>query len=123
MNPRIIKACLVLLVLLGLSAYFGCDNQGGAGLKIINQNLTVHEFSGGPQSIAVVYGRAQNIKTVNIDSATISVNFYDKDKRLIATASSEKENLKPGESWDFSVQTVGPDAWKIVSYDISISIK
>ena len=110
-----------LLVIFLLSICFGCGNQASAGLKIVSQNLTVHEFSGGPQSIAVVYGRAQNIKTVNINSATISVNFYDKDKHLVATTSSGKENLKPGEFWDFSIQTVGPDAWKIISYDISIN--
>jgi hypothetical protein len=55
--------------------------------------------------------------------ATIAVNFYDKNKKLIATDSATKQNLQPGEIWDFSVQTVGPDAWKIVSYDIAVSAK
>jgi hypothetical protein len=53
----------------------------------------------------------------------IAVNFYDKNKNLLATASAVKQNLQPGETWDFSVQTVGPDAWKIISYDIAASMK
>ncbi len=86
--------------------------------------MTVHEFSGGaPQSTAVVRGRAQNISHVAMNYATIAVNFYDKNKNLIATGSAVKQNLQPGEVWDFSVQTVGPDAWKIISYDIAASTK
>ena len=86
--------------------------------------MTVHEFTGGaPQSTAVVRGRAQNVSNVTISIAMIAVNFYDKNKNLLATASAAKQNLQPGEVWDFSVQTVGPDVWKIVSYDIAASTK
>jgi hypothetical protein len=86
--------------------------------------MTVHEFTGGaPQSSAVVIGRAQNISSGTIDLAMIAVSFYDKNKHLIATASAVKQNLQPNEVWDFTVKTVGPDAWKIVSYDIAASTK
>lgn len=86
--------------------------------------MTVHEFSGGaPQSTAVVRGRAQNVSNVTISIAMIAANFYDKNKNLIATASAVKQNMQPGEVWDYSVQTVGPDAWKIISYDIAASMK
>jgi len=86
--------------------------------------MTVHEFSGsGPQSVAVVYGRAQNVSRGAINYATVAVNFYDKNQKLIATGSAAKQNLQPGETWDFSVQTVGPDAWKIITYDITSSTK
>ena len=121
MKRRIIIPVLILFLLV---ASFGCANQGVNGLKILSQNMTVHEFSGSsPDSFAVVYGRAQNVKNVSINQATISVNFYDKDKKLMATGSAVKENLGPGDGWDFSIQTVGPDAWKIVSYDITINVK
>jgi len=73
--------------------------------------------------VAIVHGRAQNIQNGDINSATISVNFYDKGKKLIAAGSAVKQNLKPGETWEFSVQTVGPDAWKVVSYDLAVSVK
>lgn len=86
--------------------------------------MTVHEFAGaGPQSSAVVVGRAQNISTMDIKVAVVTVNFYDKNKQLMANASAVKENLRPGEFWDFTIKTVGPDAWKIVSYDISASTR
>jgi len=84
----------------------------------------VREFSGGsPQGVAVVLGRAQNISNDAMSYATVAVNFYDKNRKLIATGSAVKQNLQPGEVWDFSVQTVGPDAWKIISYDIATSVK
>jgi hypothetical protein len=123
MKQWLITVSLVLPLLAGL---IGCAGQGGLSdqLKIVSQNMTVHEFSGsGPQSAAVVYGRAQNVSQHVMNYATIAVNFYDKNQKFIATGSTTKQNLQPGEMWDFSVQTVGPDAWKIISYDISVSAK
>jgi hypothetical protein len=124
MKWQIIAIALILPLLAGSG---GCAQQGelSAGqLKILSQSMTVHEFTGGaPQSTAVVRGRAQNVSNVTISIAMIAVNFYDKNKNLLATASAAKQNLQPGETWDFSVQTVGPDVWKIVSYDIAASTK
>jgi len=123
MKQQLIAIALILPLLI---ASFGCANQGelSGQLKILSQSMTVHEFSGGaPQSVAVVHGRAQNISQVAMNYATIAVNFYDKNKNLIATGSAVKQNLQPGEVWDYSVQTVGPDAWKIISYDIAASAK
>jgi hypothetical protein len=123
MKQRIIAIALILPLLAGS---VGCAKQGelSGQLKILSQSMTVHEFSGGaPQSTAVVRGRAQNVSNVTISIAMIAVNFYDKNKNLLATASAAKQNLQPGEVWDFSVQTVGPDAWKIISYDIAASTK
>jgi hypothetical protein len=118
MKYKVIIATLILSLLV---AAYGCASRAD-GLKILSQDMTVREFSGSsPQSMAVVHGKAQNSKNVSIDSATVNVNFYDKDKRIIATGSAVKQNLEPGEAWDFSIQTVGPDAWKIVSYDITVS--
>jgi hypothetical protein len=123
MKQQIIAIALILPLLAGS---VGCAKQGelSGQLKILSQSMTVHEFSGGaPQSTAVVRGRAQNVGNVTISIAMIAVNFYDKNKNLLATASAAKQNLQPGEVWDFSVQTVGPDAWKIISYDIAASTK
>ena len=121
---RIVVTVLVLALLI---ASFGCAKSGigdGSKLKILNHSMTVHEFAGGaPQSTAVVIGRAQNVSNITINFATIAVNFYDKNSNLIATASAVKQNLQPNEMWDFNVKTVGPDAWKIVSYDIAASAK
>ena len=119
MNRNIIAALLIFSLVITSTA---CAN--GSGLKIISQAMTVHEFSGSsPDSSAVVYGRAQNVKDTTINSAVISVNFYDKNKKLIASGTATTQNLQPDATWDFSIQTVGPDAWKIISYDISVSIR
>ena len=117
----------VALILSLLSGSFGCAGSGtseSGELKILSHSMTVHEFTGGaPQSTAVVRGRAQNVGNVTIASAMIAVDFYDKNKNFIATASAVKQNLQPGEVWDFNIKTVGPDAWKIISYDIVASTK
>jgi len=124
---RAARIVAIVLVLTLLIVSFGCAKSGthdGGELKILSHSMTVHEFTGGaPQSTAVVIGRAQNVGNVTINSAMIAVNFYDKNKNLLATASAAKQNLQPGEVWDFSVQTIGPDVWKIVSYDIAASTK
>jgi len=123
MKQRIIAIALVLPLLV---VSVGCANRGelSGQLKILSHSMTVHEFTGGaPQSTAVVRGRAQNIGNATIGSAMIAANFYDKNKNLIATASAVKQNMQPGEVWDFNVKTVGPDAWKIISYDIAASMK
>jgi hypothetical protein len=123
MKQRIIAITLVLPLLV---VSVGCAKQGelSGQLKILSHSMTVHEFTGGaPQSTAVVRGRAQNIGNATIGSAMIAANFYDKNKNLIATASAVKQNMQPGEVWDFNVKTVGPDAWKIISYDIAASMK
>lgn len=121
---QLIITVAVILPLLIISA--GCAQQGGLSkdLKILSQSMTVREFSGsGPQSAAVVSGRAQNVGQAAINYATMTVNFYDKSEKLIATGSAVKQNLQPDEVWYFTVQTVGPDAWKIITYDISSSTK
>jgi len=125
---RIAAIALVLSLLVG---FVGCAKQGardggllGGELKILSHSMTVHEFTGGaPQSTAVVRGRVQNVSNVIIEFAVIAVNFYDKNKNLVATASAIRQSLQPSEVWDFSVQTAGPDAWKIISYDIAASTK
>jgi hypothetical protein len=123
MKQWIIAIALILPMLI---ISVGCTQQGGLSkdLKILSQSMTVHEFSGaGPQSAAIVSGRAQNVSHSAINYATITVNFYDKNEKIIATGSAVKQNLQPDEVWYFTVQTVGPDAWKIVTYDIASSTK
>jgi hypothetical protein len=122
---RIVAVVLMLSV---VAVFIGCATHDGnvprGELKILSHNMTVHEFTGGtPQSTAVVVGRAQNVGNAAIGSAMVAVNFYDKNKKLMATASAVKQNLQPGEVWDFSAKTIGPDAWKIVSYNIAASMK
>jgi hypothetical protein len=103
----------------------GCSSPEPQGdLKILSADLRTHEFTGGmPQSTATVLGQAQNVGTASIGVAQITGEFYDAGGRLIGTASTTKDNLKPGEDWQFSAQIVGPDAWKSVKYKASTSMK
>ncbi len=126
MMRRAIKVGIIALTLVLLAYAAGCTKTEtqGSELRILSHSLTVHGFTGaGPQSSAVVIGRAQNVGTTGIRFAVVAVRFYDKNKNLTATASAIYENLRPGEVWDFTVKTVSPDAWKIVTYDIAASTK
>ena len=117
------------LIMLSLLAVFvciaGCSSPEPQGeLKILNADIRTHEFTGGmPQSTATLLGRAQNVGTANIGVAQITVEFYDAGGGLVGTASTTKDNLKPGEDWQFSAQIAGPDAWKSVKYKASTSMK
>lgn len=126
MMRRVIKAGVTALTLVLLVYAAGCNKTEtqSSELRILSHSMTVHGFTGGtPQSTVIVTGRAQNASDITIRLATVAVNFYDKNKKLITTASAIYENLRPGEVWDFTVKTVSPDAWKIVSYDIAASTK
>ena len=127
----IIGIVLVALVLVSGMCLVGCTGMQthdsgleGKDLQILSHDLNVHEFSGGTvQSTAVVSGSVKNTGSSDIGFASIIVNFYDKDGKLIDTSSASRENLGAGKVWNFSVQSTGPDAWKIVDYDIGTSSK
>ncbi len=117
----IITALATILILLLMVCGAGCakTETQSPELRILSHSMTVHEFTGGgPQSVAVVVGRVHNLSNMGVRVVVVTVNFYDKKRQLIATASTVKENLQAGEFWDFTVKTVGADAWKTVSYDI-----
>jgi len=127
----IIGSVLVASILVSGVCLTGCagmqaQDSGleGGELQILSHSLNVHEFSGGTvQSTAVVSGSVKNVGSSDIDFASIIVDFYDKDGKLIDTSPASRENLEAGRVWDFSVQSTGPDAWKIVDYDIRSSAK
>jgi hypothetical protein len=86
--------------------------------------MTVQTFQGEKvQGLAVVSGEAQNSRTEVIPGAMVTVDFYDKDMKLLNTSSTVFENLQPGASWYFSVQFEGPDAWKVSHYKINGNVK
>ena len=104
----------------------GCirPQESNGELKILSHHLTNHGFTGSmPQSTATVTGRAQNVGTTAINYAQIAVNYYDKNGTLLATSSAVRQNIGPGEIWDYTVLLQGPDAWKSVKYDIAASTK
>jgi len=118
---RVIIICLIATSLICLSACVG--EKAGNEIQIIEHTLSIHEFRGDVlQSIASVDGKAKNTSILTLSSASIIVNFYDKDNNFLQTASTMKQNLVPGEIWHFNIKFTGPDAWKTVHYDISTSV-
>ena len=123
MRGAVSIAALALILTLPIFSV-ACTETKSEELQILSHNITVHKFSGDVlQSTAVVTGKAKNISNSPLESALITVNFYDKSDNLIATSSTTKHNLGTGEVWNFGVETKGPDAWKIANYDISGSTK
>jgi uncharacterized protein YcfL len=113
----------LLAVTLVLTA--GCSNQKDVPpdeteqLQIIDHKLAVHEFTGDkPKSTALITGTAQNTGEISIDTAVLTAYFYTKDGELIATESAVRDNLAPGETWTFTIQTNSPDAWKVKRYEV-----
>jgi hypothetical protein len=93
-------------------------------IQIIDHNLSMHSFTGDVlKSIATVSGRAKNNSNAIIGTASITVNFYDKDSNRLNTSSTEKQNLDSGELWVFNIQFNSPDAWKAVRYDITANAR
>ncbi len=98
------------------------DNSAENDLQILSHSITVHKFSGDVlQSTAAVKGKARNVGNSTLSTVSITVKYYDSDGNLIDTSSAVNQNLGAGQTWDFFVQSVGPDAWKIVNYDIVTS--
>ncbi len=84
--------------------------------------MSLFEGGAGRQSTAVVNGRAQNTGAAPIKSATIFVEFFDDQNKLLQTGSATRQNLAPGEVWEFAVETTGSDAWKITKYTVKTAI-
>ena len=117
---------ILFLIPMIITAAVGCTRlqSSTSELKILSHHLTNHGFAGSmPQSTATVTGRAQNTGTTVINYAQIAVNYYDKNGILLAASSAVRQNLDPGEIWDYTVLFQGPDAWKSVRYDIAASTK
>lgn len=111
-----------LILLLGI--LLSCNQ--GSGFRILKNELTVRQFTGNSsqiQSMAAVTGAAINPGETAVTDCIITVIFYDSEKTKLGVATVKKESLGPGETWNFSAQLTGPDAWKARSYDIIPSNK
>jgi hypothetical protein len=124
MKNKLFLILSVLLILVFSITSASCNQSGSNEIKIVQYTMTVQKFSSNPnQSLAVVSGQAQNISDKIIPASVVTVEFYDKDMKLLNTSSAVYENLQPGSTWSFGVQFMGPDAWKTSKYKISADIK
>lgn len=118
------KKSFLIIVLIAnlLCIYLACTSL--SSLKISNTELTAREFTTPANiksSMAALTGSATNIKNTPARNCLVTVRFFDSNKNELGTASTARESLEPGETWNFTVQLTGSDAWKARSYDIRVS--
>ena len=121
---RITVLILIAIAVISLLSCVEKKVEKEPEIQIIDHNLSMHSFTGDVlKSVATVNGRAKNISNAIIGTASITVNFYDKDSNLLNASSTEKQNLEPGELWAFNIQFNSPDSWKAVRYDIAANAR
>lgn len=112
--PVLISSMLLIQLACALSS----------NLLISNAELTAREFTNSANvksSMAALTGMAKNNKDTPARNCLITVRFYDSNRNDLGVAMAARESLEPGETWNFTVQLTGPDAWKARSYDIRVS--
>jgi len=93
-------------------------------VTVLEHSLSIHEFTGAhPSSTATITGKAENSRDSSINKVIITADFINADGAVIATESATRENVEPYETWNFTIQTTGPDAWKTKRYKISVDIE
>jgi hypothetical protein len=127
-KKMICKRTILNITVFSCLALFAACSAGNTisstNLQILQHTMNNITFStSSPESSATVTGMAQNNGNTPINSAIITVKFYNKDGSIVETSSASRQNLTPGETWIFAVQSSGPDAWKITRYEISASSK
>jgi hypothetical protein len=108
--------CLAALLL--LSVFTGCNV--GTSFHVLEHNIIVSEYvADAAQSNALVKGVAKNIGPWLVEECGVSVTFYDYRGNTLAVRSSSCKRLEPGQSWNFTVELKGQDAWKVGNYSLS----
>jgi len=113
---------VILRTIFLLAACSPAENVSSGSLQILSHKMSSFAASTGRQSTAAVSGRAQNTGDVTITSATISVEFFDEQGKPLQAGSTTRQNLAPGEIWEFAVETSGADAWKIMKYTVRTTV-
>jgi hypothetical protein len=118
---------LIALIMLSCMAAAVLSTACGSGSKPlfsdleINHNMQVQKFSGSNNSVAIVSGTAVNKGKETIEVVSLVVTFLDSSGKTIDQSSAITSNLAPGGIWNFTIQSTGPDAWKIVKYNLTQS--
>ena len=79
-------------------------------IKILNNHMFAESET------SVVIGQAQNTGHYHIKYASITVNFYDKNGKLLYSSFDAKSYIAPGEIWNFKVpyrKSGTPSSYKV----------
>ena len=115
------KIAIVVLLFSMLLAYgTSCIQTSGivpkAELAILNHEL-IEDQAGN----AVVLVTIKNVGSFNAELAEVRVIFYDAQKNLIDSSRDSVLNLKPDETWDFTLSCSDERCDEIKSYDVEVT--
>ncbi len=116
------RASILILALLSGVLLWLIACSPATSLKLSNLNLTARQFTGPSnmtEAMAAVTGTAQNAGNAAIKNCVITVTFFDENKNTIGSANTTREAMQPGETWNFTAQLTGSDAWKARTYQIN----
>jgi len=80
-------------------------------IKILNTHMVKTE-----SSIPAINGQAQNTGQYTMRYVSITVNFYDKNGKLLYSGFYGKSYISPGEVWNFEVpcrKSMAPYSYKV----------
>lgn len=119
MKLKIAGAVLVLALLLTFAT--SCIQVSGVVPQAelaITQHQLLRDATGNATGVFVTI---KNISSFTAELAEVQVKFYDVQKNLIDAATDSVLNLKPNETWAFTIPCSGGRCREIASYQVDIT--
>jgi hypothetical protein len=109
-----------LIMPLAVTCLLSTSCASGPHLQIVEHSIAVREFTADTsRSTATVTGVAENVGDRPAKKCNISVTFYDYQGGIVATQEAIKEQMSPGEMWNFTIEIKGKETWNVAGYKIS----
>lgn len=118
MKSRIAAILLILMLVLPFS--FSCIQVSGVAPRVEVVILS-HKMTTDATGQRVVLVTVKNISYNTAELAEVQVKFYDGQKNLVDYATDSVLNLKPDETWDFTIPCSGSNCGMVVSYEVSVT--
>jgi hypothetical protein len=96
MNKNVILFGVVVLLI--CVVFSGCQENNSVKLQITNHTI----IEAGGLGLRVE-GTVKNVGDKSVDSAEVTVKFYDKDDELLATKTQQLQDIAKGATADFSI--------------------
>jgi hypothetical protein len=112
------KIAIAIFIILMLTSGWSCLQSTGsaprAELAVLKKELVTDNQTG---SVAVLV-TVKNTSNVIAELAEVKVSFYDSQKELIDSERDSILNLKPNETWDFTLTCQSERCGQIKSYNV-----
>ncbi|MDD5312109.1 MAG: FxLYD domain-containing protein [Dehalococcoidia bacterium] len=117
MPPKILISLIMPLAVICL---LSASCAAGPNLQVVEHSIIVREFTADTsRSTATVTGAAENTGDRPARSCNISVTFYDYVGGIVGVKEATKEQVLPGEVWNFTIELKGKESWNVADYKIS----